>query len=158
MHTITHEYFTGKKPFFAVPYFILKDKRVSCSSLCLGSYNCHVHTIGPTTPISNYYSADVSILNTYFWIFSNWRVHTKDHPLDLQNYIWILNKIFLCVSMAAYKLATILHIHWYLWTLNVPDLCTVPLYTCSEYNNMACNTLLTQSCDRLVTQVNLLIT
>jgi hypothetical protein len=44
--------------------------------------------------------------------------------------------------MAAYEQATVLHMNWYLCNLHVPDLCTVPLYSCPKYNNTACNRLI----------------
>ncbi len=62
--------------------------------------------------------------------------------------------ILLWVSMAAYKLATVLHINWYLCTLHIPDLCTVPLYICPKYNNMAHNLLWTkQQSNKLQSQM-----
>jgi hypothetical protein len=58
----------------AFPDSIVKESRVSLSSLCHWSCNHCVHTICPNTPISKYSSTDVSILlmfsllRTVHWI------------------------------------------------------------------------------------------
>ncbi len=127
MHPITHECFTSKKPIFAFPYSTLKDKHVSCSSLCYGSCKCRVHTIWPNTFISKYCSTDVSILNTYLQISSKWCSLYVSLSVGSPNlYFDTWQNILLCVSMAAYKLATLSHTQWYLCTLYVPIfvLCT----------------------------------
>jgi hypothetical protein len=51
----------GKTSIFGFPQSIFKGLPVSYSSLCDGSCNCHVLTIGPDTPISKYYLSNVSI-------------------------------------------------------------------------------------------------
>ncbi len=56
-----------------VYYLVLEVRIVSCSSLCIGSCNCQVHTFGPVTLISKYYLNWCVHTHVCLEIFPNWR-------------------------------------------------------------------------------------
>ncbi len=97
--------------------------------------------------------------HTYLQMLSNWRSPYLRPSAGFANGIsWYLTKYSsLYLNGSMYTLHHLAHTLVSMYLAHT-DLCTVPLYSCPEYHNMAHNTLLTRTCDILVTQFILLVT
>ncbi len=105
MLPFTLKYQSARSEYFAFPYPILKDKYVSHTSLCNGSWNHYIHTNNrPNTPISKYSSTDMSILNIVHWITKTYILITKYCTCMLYQELILsaqFPKVVLCIHVSS---------------------------------------------------------